>query len=394
MKCPFAPLQKPSPVRSAEKDDGRHGTADFCREKRPLKEEPPVCFDPQRPGGPGASPVLLREPLRGVHNKENRRTSLAVELSESRDFDSDCILSGNVSQEDSGYLSLHSSQTEQGELGLGAADDDQKVPRRHHQHTGCSPSVTASPCGASPVALGLPVLHFQQTVCKELRRRYRRTQKFDWGVVGEVAEDFRLQGVVGRKMGVEQLDIFEELLERDMRHVLAKILRFLTDVDLINCQKVSKTWRRVICEDKWAFQMCKTDKKDAETSGDFTTRDFAFSREVLSCLQVAASTPVHKPPRRKECGPSRHTEFQQAADALKQHEALKPCSHCGSPAKFDSYLRRATCTRASCGFDFCTSCLCAYHGSQSCRTGKRGQAREKTTLLPGSSRSKKNLKRL
>ncbi|MBN3309309.1 FBX5 protein, partial [Amia calva] len=260
------------------------------------------------------------------------------------------------------------------------------------------------PCDASPSELRLPLLQFEHTVCKELRKSYSRTQKFDWTVVGKIAEDFGLQNVVGRKMGLEHVDLLQELMERNMRHILTRILRFLGDVDLINCQKVSKTWRRVICEDKWAVQMCTAAEERLQAARPtevHATRDFALSRVVLSCIQGLASTPVPKPSKRsspKECKPSRswrsrHKDFQEAANVLKQHEALRHCTHCGSPAKYDSYLERATCTRVSCSFDFCTRCLCEYHSNATCTTGHKGQGSQ-TGLLAGSSRSKKNLKRL
>ncbi|KAG8000259.1 F-box only protein 5 [Nibea albiflora] len=45
---------------------------------------------------------------------------------------------------------------------------------------------------------------------------------------------------------------------------------------------------------------------------------------------------------------TRFTEYMQAASSLKQHESLRPCKRCGSPATHLAEVQRATCTRSSC----------------------------------------------
>lgn len=86
--------------------------------------------------------------------------------------------------------------------------------------------------------------------------------------------------------------------------------------------------------------------------------------------------------------------FQQAARNLKNTESLKACHRCGSPAKYDSYLHRATCNRESCGFDFCTKCMCSYHSSSDCVSSKPVKHNSAPGPLPGTKKSKQNLKRL
>lgn len=86
--------------------------------------------------------------------------------------------------------------------------------------------------------------------------------------------------------------------------------------------------------------------------------------------------------------------FQQAAKTLKTTESLKACHRCGSPAKYDSYLQRATCSREGCGFDFCTKCMCSYHSSSDCMSSKPVKPSSKFELLPGTKKSKHNLQRL
>lgn len=85
---------------------------------------------------------------------------------------------------------------------------------------------------------------------------------------------------------------------------------------------------------------------------------------------------------------------QQVAKTLKNTESLKVCHHCGSPSKYDSHLQRAICIRESCGFDFCTKCLCSYHSAKDCATGNSVKPTSKLGALPGTKKSKQNLWRL
>lgn len=57
--------------------------------------------------------------------------------------------------------------------------------------------------------------------------------RYDWSIVTKVAENFLLDRVIGRQMGLEYSDIFQSLLARNMRCILTKILAFLEDLDLI-----------------------------------------------------------------------------------------------------------------------------------------------------------------
>lgn len=87
----------------------------------------------------------------------------------------------------------------------------------------------------------------------------------------------------------------------------------------------------------------------------------------------------------------------QAASSLKQHESLRPCKRCGSPAKHSAETRRATCTRLSCLFDFCTHCQDAFHGSTPCRVVQPRSyfsTSKSTPHIPGSARSKRSIRRL
>lgn len=87
----------------------------------------------------------------------------------------------------------------------------------------------------------------------------------------------------------------------------------------------------------------------------------------------------------------------QAASNLKQHESLRPCKHCGSPATHFTEVQRAKCMRPSCLFDFCTICQESYHGSTPCRAVQprsHFSSTKTTPIIPGSARSKRSIRRL
>ncbi|KAG9334904.1 hypothetical protein JZ751_006385 [Albula glossodonta] len=317
---------------------------------------------------------------RGAHNKENHEDSLYTSnTSIVSDFDSDVVLGCSGFTEDSGY-------------GSPVQLDD------------ASPALT--PAGgdslfeASPSDPKLPVLQFQRAVCKELREGYRKNRRFDWAVLRELAGRFGLHNVIGGKIGLEYVDVLQALMKREMKHILTNILLLLEDVDLVNCKKVSRTWRRIICSDPRAKRRCVEAEKrlgDLRPIGSLFTRDIAPSRVALTSIQGLSSTPIPKPSR-PPCASSpksRFREYQQVGSTVKQHESLKACRRCGFPAKCDPGMSRATCTRQSCGFESCTLCQAEYHGSTSCRLGVlRTPAGTKNTLIIGSAQSRRNVKRL
>lgn len=85
--------------------------------------------------------------------------------------------------------------------------------------------------------------------------------------------------------------------------------------------------------------------------------------------------------------------FFQVAKTLFNDECLKACPRCQHPARCQSVKGEGVCSHPDCGFQFCTSCLCAFHGSRECGSQIVG-SRKKDTLLPGSAQSKRNVRRL
>uniref|UniRef100_H3CPS3 F-box protein 5 n=1 Tax=Tetraodon nigroviridis TaxID=99883 RepID=H3CPS3_TETNG len=347
---------------------------------------------PHFPPGPAIPPLPL-DTSSTVHDKENNN---------SRHHN------GSLGEcfEDSGYLSLHNSQIEDHH---GDGEDEH---RGTNVHTVLQATATTE---SDHLNSALPIVRFQKAVCAELAKCYQKNQKYDWSIVSKVAEDHLLDRVIGRHMGCEFVDIFSSLLSRNMKNVLARILALLGGLDLISCSKVSRTWRRIISEDTAALDRWKRAKqalKESEISSRQLccrlTRDPAVSRVVLSCMQTLASssTPSSSstqfrginrkiPTPTSQC--RRFNEYVKAASSLKQHESLRPCRRCGSPAKHSAEAQRATCTRPGCLFDFCTRCQEAFHSSTPCRVVQprsHVSTSKSTPHIPGSARSKRSIRRL
>ncbi|XP_016119690.1 F-box only protein 5-like [Sinocyclocheilus grahami] len=320
----------------------------------------------------------------------NKRHSLDVAS------DDEVVLSSSSLTEDSGYLSLQNSQVDHGDVD--GADSLERSEEKCVSSQSLAVKCHSAPC--------LPVLKFQEEVCRELAKSFKKSKSYDWTVVNKVAENYGLHNVIGGKMGRQFVDILCGLLRKDMRHILARILGLLGDCDLVSCKKVSQTWRKIICEDQVALRRCREAERTLRDSGrpmGSLSRDFTLSRVVFSCMQTVASTPVHKAIKKPQCKtggaqnaskPSRFQQFHEVARSLKQHESLRSCILCGSAARFDAAMQRAICTRGSCAFDFCTLCQSAFHSSAPCRNSVRTISASQKTLIAGSARSKRNVRRL
>ncbi|KAM5211706.1 F-box only protein 43 [Hipposideros larvatus] len=227
-----------------------------------------------------------------------------------------------------------------------------------------------------------------------------------------------LAGLIGKKMGIEKLDILTELKYRNLKHILAMVLDSLTAESLCSVWKVSRNWREIIVQDKKAYRrrkfyitQLKTDSQGAILNvQDAATRLHLLNRSALRSVQAQARIPGSQKEQVPTFSPwgevltpiasssvthlhSKQEEYVKVAKTLFIDEALKPCPRCQSPAKYQPYKKRGLCSRRACGFDFCVLCLCAYHGSEECSRGT-ANPRNRKDVLPGSAQSKRNLKRL
>ncbi|KFZ47602.1 F-box only protein 43 [Antrostomus carolinensis] len=257
-----------------------------------------------------------------------------------------------------------------------------------------------------------PALKIVHEIC--LQRRRSDQNQISENIHGTeiFALEHVLAGLIGKKMGLEKLDILTELKYRNLKHVLAIVLDALTVESLCSIWKVSKSWREIIVQDKSADKRrklyIKQLKEEAEEhflkAEDAATRLNVLNRSALRPVQAQARTPVvQTPPSYIELTPrrcssvphstSRQEEYMKVAKTLFTDEALKPCPRCQYPAKYQLVKKRGLCSREACAFEFCILCLHAFHGSKECNS-LSAKRKSKKDAPPGSAQSKRNLKRL
>uniref|UniRef100_A0A667ZIW3 F-box protein 43 n=1 Tax=Myripristis murdjan TaxID=586833 RepID=A0A667ZIW3_9TELE len=209
-----------------------------------------------------------------------------------------------------------------------------------------------------------------------------------------------LSGLIGRKMGLGQVDILTELKKRNLRHILAVILGQLSSEDVYSVGQVCKSWNEIIQQDKQASHRRRLHLNEVEAAlelggavhvPDAETRLTLLRRSVLKSVQAQSRTSSY-------CTPQKNKTISllsnQIAKTLFNDECLKACPRCQHPARCHSVKREAVCSRIDCSFQFCTACLCAFHGSRECGSHSAIRRNKKDTLLPGSAQSKRNLRRL
>ncbi|XP_067305569.1 F-box only protein 43 [Pseudorasbora parva] len=225
------------------------------------------------------------------------------------------------------------------------------------------------------------------------------------GLDGPVRTSLPLSGLIGRKMGLDRVDIISELRMRNMRHVLAAILSLLSAADIYRFGQVCEDWNDAITENKKAAHRRRSHIRELKMAvegakpafvPDGDTRSALASRSALGSVQAQARTPhTHSactPTHTQHCS-SKRMQFLQVAETLFSDEFLKPCPRCEHPARCHSLRGEGVCSWSHCGFRFCSACLCAFHGSRDCQhlSSKRRSRRD---VLPGSAQSKRNIRRL
>ncbi|NXV83110.1 FBX5 protein, partial [Atlantisia rogersi] len=335
----------------------------------------------------------LEDEERPVHNKENKQVTQRLDegIYEME------ALENSKFNEDSGYSSMLSNQY------ADALEHEDSIP------------LAGNLCGTPKHCLLknqnqaqfskkslLPVIHYEEMICSTLKKSGKRNLR-SWAAVDKIVFRGKVElcNLIGKKMGLDRVDILAELFQKNLKHILACILRHLSEMDLMNFAKVSTTWQKILQEDKLIFQIyskaVKNFSNSTQASEHAATREYVCYRAALSSIQKATPLKILSKKGAKSKASkshSKHMEFSEAAKTLRNTESLKVCHRCSSPAKYDSYLQRAVCSRESCGFDFCTKCLCTYHSSSDCMSSKPVKPSCKVGPLPGTKKSKQNLRRL
>ncbi|XP_062847716.1 F-box only protein 43 [Trichomycterus rosablanca] len=221
-----------------------------------------------------------------------------------------------------------------------------------------------------------------------------------------------LSHLIGRKMGLGETDILTELSMKNLHHVLSSILQLLPAKDIYTCDQVCRSWSDIVLQDRKASRRRKMYEREMRLSlemgraarvVDAETRLALACRSALGSVQAQAKTPsthTHTPAAGTTCThtpPStKRQQFLQVAKTLFSDECLRSCPRCEHPARCNTVKAEGVCSWSDCVFHFCTSCLRAYHGSADCTRLSNTHTRSmgRSQLLPGSARSKRNIRRL
>ncbi|XP_040582268.1 F-box only protein 5 [Lepeophtheirus salmonis] len=214
-------------------------------------------------------------------------------------------------------------------------------------------------------------------------------------------------------IGRERLDILRLFQDMNAAHLFALLGSYLRGPDFVAMSFVSKTWNSIVAHyfhiPKWNYLISL--KSDYENSGyeehhlqrstprkamsnvsnlvasSSSTSSFGVQRRV----PLTASTPLPTSPSK-----IRHRLFTEEASKLSPGECLQSCPRCTNPSRVILSECRATCSRISCGFEFCTKCMCSAHvGTQSvCRTPTKSSGKISNKSIVATKKSRRRLKRL
>ncbi|GCB76280.1 hypothetical protein scyTo_0019118 [Scyliorhinus torazame] len=280
---------------------------------------------------------------------------------------------------------------------LGKGMEDPTSIARVHCVT-ANPRLENKPVNPPAGLKGLPALQAGWTACQVVDHEKDQLKE----TLQE--QDCNVKNLIGRKMGLEHVNICKELLDRGVLEPLKIIQGFLPPTDLLICAKVSKTWRRIIFDNKTRRQLLKEashlQKWSADNvAGDRTIRRYTVSRGALSSVQrVGVNSPQKSSlqtfsPVKLNPNSRNWIRNQRIVKTLKWDETLKTCPQCNSAARFMPHEQRAVCSNWSCSYDYCSLCFHTFHGSKDCACR---HFRKRSQLQPqaGSKKSKRNLKRL
>ncbi|KAG1942867.1 F-box only protein 43 [Pimephales promelas] len=221
---------------------------------------------------------------------------------------------------------------------------------------------------------------------------------------GPVRTSLPLSGLIGRKMGLDKVDVISELRMRNLRHVLAVILSLLSAADIYRFGQVCEDWSDVIAEDRRAAHRRRCHIRELKISltleggkpahvPDADTRAALVCRSALGSVQAQARTPLAPPPVTPTHASARRRQFLQVAETLFSDEHLKPCPRCEHPARCHSLRAEGVCSWSDCRFRFCTACSSSFHGARDC-AHQSAKRRSRRDVLPGSAQSRRNVRRL
>lgn len=203
--------EEPCPLKSGEK---LYRSCDETHQKilSELYHAAPRNLDPEDEGKP-------------VHNKENKHVTQRFDEGV---YEMEALENSKLN-EDSGYSSMLSSQYSD------ATEQEDSLPLAGNL---CSTPQHCLEKNEFQVQLSkktlLPVSHYEEMICSTLKKSGKRNLK-SWTDFDRIVfrEHFELRNLIGKKMGLDRIDVLAELFQKNLKHILASILRHLGEMDLI-----------------------------------------------------------------------------------------------------------------------------------------------------------------
>ncbi|NXU64056.1 FBX43 protein, partial [Horornis vulcanius] len=173
-----------------------------------------------------------------------------------------------------------------------------------------------------------PALKIVHEICLQRQRSHQKQISENIDGTEIFVLDHVLPGLIGKKMGLEKLDILTELKDRNLKHVLAIVLDALTVESLCSIWKVSKSWREIIVQDRsadkrrnlYTKQLKEAAREYLLKAEDAATRLNILNRSALRPVQAQARTPVLQTPH-TELTPRRCSSVPHSAS--RQEEYMK-----------------------------------------------------------------------
>ncbi|XP_046574547.1 F-box only protein 5-like [Haliotis rubra] len=174
--------------------------------------------------------------------------------------------------------------------------------------------------------------------------------------------------LIGRKVGLEKVDILNEMHARSIEGV-SLVLSYLEPKELCRIRAVSRQWKTICDTDNRASARChkyiKSLKSRAASVGKENLGKTKTGHRHLTPGGLLTS--VQHTPRSPKKMPvvNLFTQHSQVVSSLKSDDTLRHCPRCNSAAK--THCDRGVCTSDNCKFDFCVKCFCEHHGSRELR---------------------------
>lgn len=167
----------------------------------------------------------LEDEGRPVHNKENKEVTQRFYegIYETE------VLENSKSNEDSGYSSMLGNQYAdviEHEDSIPLAGNLCGTPKHYlmkNRHQAQFSKKTL-----------LPVIHYEEMICSTLKKSGKRNLK-SWAAIDRIVFRGKVElcNLIGKKMGLDRIDILAELFQKNLKHILANILRHLGEMDLV-----------------------------------------------------------------------------------------------------------------------------------------------------------------